>query len=188
MASMAMMEEKWRVVFKLMDIDKDGALSVRDRDACLAGFNEIYKPEGETAERLKCDLDLHWNNLVFPGQTPDWSQQLTEDQFVANMASLFENDKQNLIEVMSSAFRHLLSAADNDKSGIFTFDKFFKFHVAFNLALEVIVRTTFNLIGPSADDTCSLDQVHGFYVELFVGENKEKFEAIQQAYRGIGML
>lgn len=182
-----MMEQKWRIVFKLMDIDKDGVLSVKDRDACLAGFTEIYKPEGASAVKLKADLDEHWNNLLFPGQTPDWSQQTNEDQFVANMASLFQNDKQNLIEKMSSAFGHLLSAADNDKSGVFTFDKFFKFHVAFNLAHEAIVRTTFNLIGPSADDACTFDQVHGFYVELFVGENKEKFEALQKAYSAMGM-
>ena len=80
-------------------------------------------------------LDVSWNYLVFPGQTPDWSQQ---DQFVANMASLFENDKHIIVEKISAAFRHLLLVADNDKSGIFTFDKFFKFHFAFNLGHAVI--------------------------------------------------
>ena len=188
MASKEMMEEKWRIFFKLMDIDKDGTLSAKDRDACHKGFTDIYKPEGESATRLQSDLDAHWNNLLFPGQAPDWSQQITEDQFVANMTSLFETNKQSVIEKMSTALKHLLSAADNDKSGIFTFDKFFKFHVAFNLAHEIIVRTTFNLIGPNSDDTCTFDEVHGFYVELFVGENKEKFDALKNAYSALGML
>ena len=182
-----MMEEKWRIVFKLMDIDKDGALSSKDRDACLKGFTDIYKPDAESAARLQSDLDAHWNNLLFPGQNPDWSQQITEDQFVANMASLFENNKADVVEKMATGLKHLLLAADNDKTSIFTFDKFFKFHVAFNLAHEVIVRTTFTLIGPNADDTCTFDQVHGFYVELFVGENKEKFQALKSAYSAIGM-
>ena len=183
-----MMEEKWRIFFKLMDIDKDGTLSVKDRDACHKGFSDIYKPEGDSATRLQCDLDAHWNNLLFPVQTPDWSRQITEDEFVATMASLFENDKQGVTKTMSTALRHLLSAADNDKSGVFTFDKFFKFHTAFNLAHEVIVRTTFNLIGPNGNDECSFDEVHGFYVELFVGENRQKFDALKSAYSAIGML
>ena len=186
MASIEMMKKKWSSFFKLMDIDKDGILSSKDRDACLKGFSDIYKPEGESAMRLQSDLDAHWNNLLFPGQAPDWSQQITEDQFVANMASLFENNKQSVTERVSTALKHLLSAADHDKNGIFTFDKFLKFHTAFNISHEDVVRITFDLIGPNPDDTCTFDEVHGFYVELFVGENKEKYATVKDAYGDTG--
>ncbi|KAL4241040.1 hypothetical protein ACF0H5_001818 [Mactra antiquata] len=180
-----MMEEKWRIVFKLVDINKDGVVSSADRDSCKTNFSALCT---SNTDQLCADLDQFWNNVVFPDGSPDWSVHISEDQFAERFWKSFSGDKDTTVSRVSEALKCLLKAADLNKDGIFTFDKFLKFHQAFNLGHEVVVRTTFNLIGPSPDDTCTFDQVHGFYVELFVGEDKDKFESLKNAYRAIGML
>lgn len=186
MADLSMMEEKWRIVFKLMDINKDGVVSLQDKDFCKNVFSNLCSAGGSTSQLS--DLDIYWDTLAFPGETPDWGQEISEDQFVQRFTRAFTTDKSSAVKRINEAIKHLLTAADLDGSKSFTFDKFFKFHEAFNLAHEIIVRTTFNLIGPGTDDTCTFDQMHAFYVELFIGEDQSKFEALKNAYKAIGML
>lgn len=186
MAELSMMEEKWRIVFKLMDINKDGRVTSEDKEFCKSVFSGLSSTDGSPTQLS--DLDYYWDNMVFPGESPSWDQDVSEDQFLRCFTHVFTTDKGAAVKRVSESVKHLLMAADLDSSRTFTFDKFFKFHEAFNLAHEVIVRTTFNLIGPAPDDTCTFDQVHAFYVELFIGEDKGKFEALKTAYKALGML
>lgn len=185
MADILMMEAKWRIVFKLLDIDKDGVVTARDRDTCKNYFSDLSPPD---CVQMSANLDKFWDNLLFPGESPDWSLEISEDLFLSRFQKVFTNDKSAATQRVSDALNNLLSAADVNKDGIFTFVKFFKFHEGFNLGHEVIVRTTFNLIGPSSDDNCTFEQVHAFYVELFIGEDRDKFETLRSAYRAVGML
>lgn len=186
MADLTMMEEKWRIVFKLMDIDKDGLVTAQDKEFCKTVFSGLCSENGSTSQLS--DLDNYWDNMVFQGETPDWGQEISEELFLRQFTRVFTSDKEAAFKRVNEAVKHLLTAADLDGSRVFTFDKFFKFHEAFNLAHEIIVRTTFNLIGPDPEDTCTFDQMHAFYVELFIGEDKTKYEALKNAYRAIGML
>lgn len=185
MSDMDTMEEKWRNVFKLVDIDKDGVVSAKDRDVCKNKF-QSFAPQDSV--QICANLDDFWDKLIFQGETPNWDQEITEDQFVAKLKDAFVKDKAGTRNRISDALKSLLTTADLDKSGIFTFEKFFRFHEAFNIGHDVIVRTTFTFIGPDGNDTCTFEQVHGFYHELFIGENKENFEALKTAYRAVGLL
>ena len=185
MADISVMEEKWRNFFKLLDIDKDGHLSVKDRDFCIGEFS---KQPCVNPEAVKSDLDLFWNNVLFLGAPPDWNKELTEDDFIKMFTEAFTADKTNFSDTVKTALKHLISAADFNQDKIFTFDKFFQFHVCFNLPVEIIVKTTFNFIAPEADGTCSFDDVYNFYVELFIGEDVAKFEDLKNAYKALGLM
>ncbi|XP_052791317.1 sarcoplasmic calcium-binding protein-like [Mya arenaria] len=187
MTDINMLEEKWRIVFGLIDINKDGVVSIKDADSCKSTFTDMCSDPARKAQMV-ADLDKYWNNIVFIGESPDWSREVSQEQFINHFREVFTSDKAGTSLTVTDALRHLLAAADIDGSGIFTFDKFFKFHQAFNLAHDIVVRTTFNLIGPAPDDTCTLKQVHDFYVELFVGEDQNKFATLKNAYKAIGML
>ena len=186
MSDMTMMAEKWGIVFKLMDINKDGVVSSQDKDFCKTVFSGLSTSDDNTG--LLKDLDFYWDKMTFPGESPDWDQQVSEEQFIQRYSKLFSSDKAATVKMINEAVKCLLTAADIDGSKVFTFGKFFNFHEAFNLAHEIIVRTTFNLIGPGPEDTCTFDQMHGFYVELFIGEDQAKFEALKTAYKALGMM
>jgi Ca2+-binding EF-hand superfamily protein len=185
MADIQMMEEKWRIVFKLIDIDKNGLVTVKDRDDCKNNFSNLSPQD---CVQLSAHLDQFWDNLIFHGESPDWSQEINEDEFVSRFKDVYLKDKATVQQRVGDALNNLLHAADLNKNGVFTFEKFFKFHEAFNLGHDVVVRTTFDLVRPSSDDTCTFGMVYDFYVELFIGEDKEKFESLKNAYRAIGML
>ena len=185
MADISVMEEKWRNFFNLLDIDKDGKLSSKDRDSCKEAFAKLPSVD---ADATRNDLDLFWSKVMFLDGAPDWTTEITEDDFVKGLTDAFKADKNKLSGTIKSALTHLMNAADLNKDGVFTFDKFFQFHVGFNLPIAIVVKTTFNFIGPKADGTCSFDQVYGFYVELFIGEDVAKFEDFKSAYRAIGLL
>ena len=182
-----MLEEKWRIVFSLLDVDKDGAITKKDADFCKGQFVDMC-PDAERKLQVAHDLDRYWTAMVFFGEPVDWAQVVTMDQFVERFTEAFARDKAGTVARVADGVQHLLAAADIDGSGVFTFQKFFQFHQAFNLAHDIVVRTTFNLIGPDADDTCPLARVQEFYIELFVGENQEKFETLKNAYKAIGMI
>lgn len=187
MADRGMLEEKWRIVFSLIDINKDGVVSSADVDFCKRTFRDMIDDADKKAAAVD-DLDRYWNSLIFLGKAPDWSMEINGDKFVKSFGEAFTADKTGTQTLISKALGHLLAAADIDGTKVFTYEKFFKFHEAFNLAHDIVVRTTFNLIRPDAHDACTLDQVHEFYVELFVGENVERFNALKSAYKAVGML
>ena len=96
------------------------------------------------------------------GESPDWSQEISEDLFVSRFKDIYVKDKVAVKQRVSEALNNLLLAADLNKDGVFTFEKFFKFHEAFNLGHDIVVRTTFDLVGPSAEDTCTFGIVHDY--------------------------
>ncbi|XP_052268280.1 sarcoplasmic calcium-binding protein-like [Dreissena polymorpha] len=113
MADQGMLEEKWRIVFSLIDINKDGVVSSADAEFCKRTFGEMFADADKKAVAV-ADLDRYWDTLIFLGKTPDWSIEINGDKFVENFAEAFTADKTGTQTSISKALNHLLAAADID--------------------------------------------------------------------------
>ncbi|XP_052820792.1 uncharacterized protein LOC128246566 isoform X1 [Mya arenaria] len=188
MAEGQMMTQKWQIAFKLLDFNKDGVLSVADKDACKEAFKAIFKPDEAQTGNMMQELDAFWGKSLFLDGPEDWSRSLTLDDFIASRRSLFSSDRGIIHEIVKGATTHLVKAAKVTGKRTFSFDEFNNLHMAAGQTDENFIKTIYDTIGADADGNIPAEKIEEFYTELTMGSDQEKHDRYLSAFAAAGFV
>ncbi|XP_052820797.1 uncharacterized protein LOC128246566 isoform X2 [Mya arenaria] len=188
MAEGQMMTQKWQIAFKLLDFNKDGVLSVADKDACKEAFKAIFKPDEAQAGNMMQELDAFWKKSLFLDGPEDWSRSLNLDDFISSRRALFSSDRAAIHGIVKQATTHLVIASDVTRKGKFNYDEFKNLHMAAGQTDKKFIKTMYDTIESDADGNVPAEKIEEFYTELTMGSDQEKHDRYLSAFAAAGFV
>ena len=116
------LERKWQMVFRMLDVNKDGVMSSADEVLMTKLFAKHFGLTGPMVEPVRRATSLIWRLLLgHKVTTAGKSAQMTELEFVRHMWSSYTQRREMLFKTIMKIADLLLFAADNNKDGHISF-------------------------------------------------------------------
>ena len=117
-----MLERKWQMVFRMLDVNKDGVMSSADEDIMTKLFAKHFGLTGPMVKPVRRATSLIWRLLlVHKATTAGKSAQMTDSEFVRHMWISYTQRRDMLFKTIMKIADLLLFSADNNKDGHISF-------------------------------------------------------------------
>lgn len=183
-ASNEFLTDKWRITFKVYDLNHDRILDSNDLRIQQNIYINLYKLKGEKADQIKEKLSKYWDCITFDGV----ERGLTMQQFVARRMKAYKNDKAETIKKIKKCLDEFVEVmADQNKDGYISVRELYTVLKGLKKGNRKLAKQQYATICPGVRKCCSVERASDFYTELHFGDNKEKYTVFKNQYEDVGM-
>lgn len=179
------MEDKWKTLFKVFDLDHDQLITTKDFKILKGNFINVYNTFGSIdGDIVAKQIDKFLHCSVYDALHS--TKGLSETQFVALYRQAFLKDKAAAAQRMRTCNSYLLSVIDRNKDGFLSFSELYEDFKAWNQGNKKLVQAMFQLMGPNKDNLVPVKNFDNFYTEFPFGKNRQLFAKIKKIYAAAG--
>jgi len=160
------LERKWRKVFKILDLDHDGMVTLKD----YASLGQRFAAESKISKERKAGIEQHFVNVWHRLYCRDRrSEQVTEDEFVD---IYFEAGGPLLKQLIVESCPLFFQAIDADGDGFIPVEEFRNFFRLFSKDDSFAVQV-FETLDVKKTGVLSVDEFVDAFLEYVTGTDQK---------------
>ncbi|XP_064611743.1 sarcoplasmic calcium-binding protein-like [Liolophura sinensis] len=176
MADLQVLQEKWRMWFDSLDVNKSGVLTPKTwtdaADVLISG----HSLEGNDAATARAKMGKLGKTVLGDSQS-----SITKEQFTQNLTTFFEKDQKQALDYITSVLRSLFEVMDTNNDCMVDEAGFVLMCRAFGHG-EDTAKVVFKIIS-GGQDQIDVDVCVKFWTDVWFSADNEKWQNISEALK-----
>lgn len=174
-----LLQEKWRVWFKMLDVNHDGSLTLED---WTQGAETLIREHNLNEKHAEVAMaSYHRLGALLLGESMKDKKAVTVDQFVDNLTSFYKEDSQKAEKYIFSVIRQLFLVTDVNRDALISQEEFSIMMKSFGIKPEKS-RQFYEELPRFQSNKVPMQDAINWWVDLWFGTDASKWQAIKPMF------